>query len=146
MFTADEMAIFEVELAEDDVRHFDPLEVQDHLVAACKMGLNRALRKRWEAFAALENGIQGPDGKAIPLVPEARDNAEREIAEIELLLVDAGRVAFGFNRVDAETGKGVPAAVVLNVVDAFVEWRTQKKSDSSGSPGSSPTGDSAPSP
>lgn len=146
MFSAGEMAIFEVELSEGDVRHFDPLEVQDKLVANCRAGFNRTLKKRWLAFVALENGIEGPQGQIIPLVPEARDNAEKEIAECELLLVESGRKAFGFPPVDPATGDGIPAAVVLEVLDAFVEWRTQKKSSSSGWPASSPTGASAPSP
>lgn len=144
MFADDERAIFEVELAEGDVRHFDPLEVQDKLIAACRVSFNALLAKRWRATLALQQGIEGPNGETIPLTDEARGNAEREVAEASLLLTEAARSAFGFAPVDRQTGEGVPMALVLNVLDAFVGWVGQKKSSTSGSPASSPPGGSSP--
>jgi hypothetical protein len=132
MFSDDDRAIFEVEFSEGNIRHYDPYEVQNKLTIHCPNGFNRMMKKRWESWRAMEFGVGEKDGQPIQLSEEGRANAEREWAAAELEVCEAARKAFDLPAINADSGEGTPTAVVLSILDAFVDWRTQKKSSTSG--------------
>lgn len=96
----------------------DPLSVKRSLVIAGKGGFNRAAAT-----------YKSPDA------------SESERALAEAVLVTAGRAAFSLPVVDAQTGKGVTDATVLDVVSHFTGWLLGKGEPAQNGPTSAPCTD-----